>query len=117
MLSLNWIKSTKNVWLPLDFNLASVTPTTGVYVIWHGGTAPWTVRVGQGDIASRLGAHRNDSVILAHAAKGGLFVTWATVQATYLDGVERFLADSLNPLVGDRHPAVLPVPVKLPWAA
>lgn len=117
MLRLNWIKSTTNTWLPLKFNLASVIPTTGVYVIWHGGSNPWTVRVGQGDIAARLGSHGNDPAILAHVAKGDLFVTWAAVPAHQLDGVERFLADSLRPLVGDRHPAVLPVPVNLPWAA
>jgi len=117
MLRLNWIKSTTGTWLPLNFNLASVTTTKGVYVIWHGGQTPWTVRVGQGDIASRLGSHGGDAVITAHASKGGLWVTWAAVQAASLDGVERYLADQLRPLVGDRHPAVLPVPVNLPWAA
>jgi hypothetical protein len=117
MLRLNWIKSTANEWLPMNFNLASVVPTTGVYVIWHAGPTPWTVRVGQGDIAARLGAHRNDTAITTHTIKGGLWVTWAAVQVPYLDGAERYLADQLQPLVGDRHPAVVPVPVNLPWAA
>ena len=117
MLRLNWVKSATNEWLPLNFNLASVVPTTGVYVIWHSGVTPWTVRVGQGDIAARLGTHRNDTAIAAHSVKGGLFVTWAAVPALYLDGVERYLADQLQPLVGDRHPSVVPVPVNLPWAA
>ena len=35
----------------------------GVYVIWHGGQSPWTVRVGQGVIRDRLQAHRNDSAV------------------------------------------------------
>lgn len=117
MLRLTWIKSTTNTWLPLKFDLTTVTTTAGVYVIWHGGTAPWTVRVGQGDIAARLGAHGNDAEIIAHATKGGLWVTWAAVQAASLDGVKRYLADQLQPLVGDRHPAVVPIPVNLPWAA
>lgn len=118
MLRVTWIKSTANDWLDFQhFNLASCTTPLGVYVIWHGGQTPWTVRVGQGDIAARLGTHRNDRLITTHATKGGLWVTWAAVQAASVDGVERYLADQLQPLVGDRHPAVAPVPVNLPWAA
>jgi hypothetical protein len=119
MLSVTWIKSTQNVWLPFEtFNLGSVTPTTGVYVIWHGGQPPWTVRVGQGDIAERIGVHRGDQQVLAYRSYGtGLFVTWAAVPAYSLDGVERYLADQLRPLVGDRFPNVVPIPVNLPWAA
>ena len=117
MLRLNWIKSTDNQWLSLNFNLASCVTPLGVYVIWHGGPTPWTVRVGQGAIADRLGAHRGDRLITTHATKGGLWVTWAAVPAQHLDGVERYLADQLRPLVGDRHPAVVPIVVNLPWAA
>ena len=114
MLSLYWVKNTANNWLPLPFNFASVQPTTGVYIIWHTNASPWTVRVGQGDIASRLSAHSRDPAITRY---GPLCVTWATVQQSSLDGVERFLADHLRPLVGDRHPAAMPIPVNLPWAA
>jgi hypothetical protein len=54
--TLSWIKSTENEWLSLDrVNLDPVT-TTGVYIIWHGGPTPRTVRVGQGDIKARLTA-------------------------------------------------------------
>lgn len=117
MLNLSWIKSQNNQWLPLSFDLSRVTTPSGVYVIWHGGSTPWTVRVGQGNIADRLSAHRGDRLILTHATKGGLWVTWAALQAQYLDGVERFLADQLQPLVGERHPNVAPISVNLPWAA
>jgi hypothetical protein len=117
-MQLTWIKSTANDWLNFEkFKLASCTTPLGVYVIWHAGLTPWTVRVGQGDIATRIGEHRGDRLILSHASKGGLWVTWAAVQRSSLDGVERFLADTLQPLVGDRHPAVVPIPVNLPWAA
>jgi hypothetical protein len=113
-----WIKSTENEWLWFEtFNLASVGKTTGVYVIWHNGQPPWTVRVGQGDIVDRLTAHRSDQQILAYRGYGGLTVTWATVPALCLDGVERYLAEELRPLVGDRFPNVVPIPVNLPWAA
>jgi hypothetical protein len=114
--NLVWIKSTTHTWLPLSFNFANITPTTGVYIVWHGGLIPRTVRVGQGDIASRLSAHRRDSEITIYA-RFGLFVTWAAVPAPHLDGVERFLADRLFPLLGDWHPAKTPVRVNLPWAA
>ena len=116
-MQLYWIKSEGNDWLRLPFNFASVTPTTGVYVIWHSGQTPWTVRVGQGDIADRLSAHSRDQEITRYGLIGPLRVTWAAVQAPYLDGVERYLATRLCPLVGDRPLAVNPVPVNLPWAA
>ncbi len=114
--NLSWIKSTENTWLRLPFNFASVTPTVGVYIIWHSGPVPRTVRVGQGDIASRLSAHSRDREIMAYSGLG-LYVTWAAVPTLYLDGVERFLAGRLDPLVGDRFPDRIPIPVNLPWAA
>ncbi len=113
MLTVTWIKSTSNAWLPLEtVDLSGVT-VDGVYVIWHAGNPARTVRVGQGNIAARLGAHRLDKAILAYAASGTLYVTWAAVQASQRDGVERFLADHYSPLIGDRHPNVTPIPVNL----
>jgi hypothetical protein len=118
MTTLTWIKSTQNEWLYfLSFSNLSEIRTYGVYVIWHGGQTPRVVYVGQGDICSRLTAHRNDPAITAYTASGPLFVTWAAVSAAEQDGVERFLADQLRPLVGDRHPFAVPIPVNLPWAA
>ncbi len=117
MLTLTWIKSTTDVWLPLKFNLESATKTVGCYIIWHGGQKPRVGRVGQGKIPGRIGDHGNDSEVLAYAANGPLMVTWATVPASDLDGVERYLADTLKPLIGDRFPDVAPIPVNLPWAA
>ena len=117
MLNLTWIKSTTGTWLPFEtFTLAGCITDPGVYVIWHTGQPPWTVRVGQGKVSDRLGAHRGDQQILAYRSYG-LAVTWAAVPAASLDGVERYLADQLRPLVGDRHPNVVPIPVNLPWAA
>ena len=115
--TLTWVKSTENRWLSLDgVNLDPVT-TTGVYVIWHSGPTPRTVRVGQGDIKSRLNAHRLDRAIGAYRPQGGLWVTWAAVSPYALNGVERYLAEQLRPLVGDRFPDVTAIPVNLPWAA
>lgn len=113
-MQLKWVKCRGDVWCPFDsLNLGQVT-AHGVYVIWHGGAAPNTVYVGQGNVAVRVGAHRSDTKITRHANKGDLFVTWATVPVSHRDGVERFLADTLSPLEGDQHPDVEPVPVNLP---
>jgi len=92
----------------------------GVYIIWHDGTAQnnvaETVRIGQGIISQRIATHRNDDVITAYAVRGSLRVTWAAVagRARRL-GIERYLADELDPLVGE-YPDVRPIPVNLPWA-
>ena len=40
-------------------------------------------------------------------------VTWAALLASQMDGVERFLANRYTPLIGDRHPDVLPIEVNL----
>ena len=117
MATVTWIKSTNGTWLPFEtFNLSNVA-ATGVYVIWHGGQNPWTVRLGQGDIVDRIIAHRGDQKVLAYRSYGGLWVTWAEVSARSLDGVERYLADQLRPRVGEKFPNVAPIPVNLPWAA
>ena len=87
---------------------------SGVYVIWHGGTTPWTVYLGQGNIAERLAAHRSDARIIKYSSLG-LFVTWAAVAPLLRDGVERFLADQLKPKEGEAHPQSAPIPVTLPW--
>jgi hypothetical protein len=117
MTTVAWIKSTNGTWLPFDRVNLSGIKTTGVYVIWHGGQNPWTVRVGQGDIVDRITTHRADQKILAYRSYGGLWVTWAEVSIRYLDGIERYLGNQLRPLVGEKFPDVSPIPVNLPWAA
>ena len=91
----------------------------GVYVIWHDGSARNTsaevVRIGQGVISQRIAAHRNDDTITSYAVRGTLLVTWAAVAGRERRlGIERYLADELDPLVGE-YPDVRPIPVTLPW--
>ena len=86
----------------------------GVYVIWHGGNQPHTVRVGQGVIRDRIAHHRQDSQIQAFRNLG-LYVTWASVPAYQRDGVERYLGDQLSPNLGLRLPDAVPIQVNLPW--
>lgn len=116
-LSLNWIKCQGDVWCNLmTVNLSHVhfRGLEGVYIIWHGGQNPRVVYVGQGAIADRLAAHREELTNTQYSSLG-LFVTWASVDPAYRDGVERILADRLPPLRGERHPSAVPVSVNLPW--
>lgn len=113
MLQVKWIKSTTGTWLPLStVNLREVTDS-GVYYIWHTGNPGRTVRIGRGDIKSRISSHRQDQAITRYAANGELLVTWAVVPAFQQDGVERFLANHYQPLVGDAFPDVVPILVNL----
>ena len=116
-LTLNWNKCQDDVWCPLmTLNLSHdlFSGLEGIYIIWHGGPNPRVVYVGQGIIADRLRAHREE-LRDSEYARLGLFVTWAYVDAPYRDGVERFLAERLPPSFGERHPTAGPVSVNLPW--
>lgn len=120
MISVAWMKcGSDGHWCDLELlNLETVTAKkTGVYVIWHEGNPARVVRIGQGDIARRLAAHRQDPAILAYKRFGRLRVTWAAVPAHQLDGVERYLANSWPPLIGDAFPNVAPLAVNSPFAA
>lgn len=120
MLQLKWKKcGDDNHWCSLKLLKLETANADGVYVIWHEGNEdvpPRTVKVGQGDVPDRLGKHRKDARITAYEKYGALRVTWAAVPAEQKDGVERYLADLLNPLVGDAYPDVEPIPVNSPFA-
>ncbi len=109
MLNIAWVKCTSDNWCPLlTVNLTNVT-ANGVYAIWQG-NGPY-IRVGKGDIADRLIAHRNDPAITKYK---NLYVTWAAVPVSQRDGVERYLYDVCQPAVGERAPAVPAIAVNLP---
>lgn len=118
MTSVTWMKAANGrSWCPFATTDLSGLSTFGVYVIWHGGTAPRTVHVGQGRITDRIEAHRADERITRYEVDGPLFFTWAELRAADADGVERYLAELLSPLVADAHPDVAPLPVNSPFAA
>jgi hypothetical protein len=115
-MNVSWVKCQAGNWCPLEVvNLDSVE-TSGVYMIWHEGNPGQVVRIGQGDIADRLRAHRNDNEILAYKKRGVLRVTWAEVPWSQMDGVERYLANTWPPLVGSAFPVALPIAVNSPWS-
>lgn len=106
------------MWCSLEkLDTSTITATQGVYVVWHGGEDPDTLRVGQAffdSIAASLERLRDDAALAAYRDLG-LFVTWAEVtDAEALDGIERYIADALAPLLGKR-PNAEPIEVNLPW--
>ncbi len=115
MINLNWLKSQSGGWLPFSSVQLENVKSNGVYLIWHAGNPGRVVYVGQGDIASRIQAHRNRPDITAYGSHGMLHVTWANVPAHLMDGVERHLADRWSPLIGDAYPTASPIVVNSPW--
>lgn len=68
------------------------------------------IRVGQGVIHDRFTHHLRDPQITRYP---NLLFIWAPCHQTYRDGVEKYLADALNPLVGERFPDRYPISVNL----
>lgn len=114
-MDLHWFKCKGGVWCGLKTLNLDTVDEEGVYIIWHASNPSEVVYVGQGDVADRISKHRNNNEITEYESAGKLHVTWATVPAHQRDGVERYLADKLNPLVGDVHPQATPISVNLPW--
>lgn len=114
LLTLRWNKSPNGNWPALeDLNLEGLGEVTGIYVIWHGGGHPEWVLVGRGLIRQKLAQHRQDPRVQAHARQG-LFVSWAPVCPSQLEGVEAYLVAYCQPLVGERPPYTTPISVNLP---
>lgn len=116
-MELNWMKCVGDVWCKLNaVNLdhSHFDGLKGVYVIWHGGTTASVVYVGQGTIRDRLREHRIDGRI-QEFKEFDLYVTWAPVDQTKRDGVERYLAEFWQPLVANRHPEAEALAVNSPW--
>ena len=114
-----WIKCQNATWCLLNtLNLSHnhFDNLKGIYIIWYWDSMdnPRTVKVGQGFIKNRLSANRSDPQIQTYA-RSGLYVTWANLPPHLLDGVERYLGDTLQPLVGYMFPNVQPISVNLPW--
>ena len=121
MPDLNWQLCQGNVWCALTrVDLSRVTEE-GVYIIgFVDGYYVDSVYVGQGNVRDRLTVHKGERDITQYGLGGGsLLVTWASVHANRRNGIERFLADMLQPLVGSHHPIEEPILVNIPqfWRA
>jgi len=113
MIQLSWKKCQNNMWcsfLNVDLSNAHFDKMNGVYIIWQNSSGS-TIRVGQGIIKDRIADHRTNRDITAY---NDLCVTWAPLLSKYRDGVERYLANSLKPKIGDTFPEVIPIEVNLP---
>jgi hypothetical protein len=118
MIKVAWAQPAPSSWFALRRDFSGLGKALGVYAIWHDGNPGKYVRVGQGLLAARLAVHQTEPTILAYERFGVLRVTWATVPAgSDRDRIERYLAETLKPLVGDRFPDVTPLAVNLPGAA
>lgn len=117
MLNIGWVKSTQNEWLdPRRVNWLSVD-ADGVYLIWQTGSligGPTWIKAGQGNVRDRMQAHMRDSRITRFS---NLRFTYASLSWNQKDGVERYLGETLGPLVAERFPDVRSVPVNLPLVA
>src|SRR5579859_4324315 len=98
----------------LDIESSKFSGMRGVYVIWAPGDPPEVLRVGQGDIRLRLVIHRRDRRLIAYAKRGPMCVTWTTVNDAHIDGVERYVAEMLNPRFSDGLPDSGVIEVNLP---
>lgn len=119
-LTVNWVKNSNNNesfdLLRLNLNAPYFLNKVGVYVIWYASPSGVNkvIRVGQGDIASRLREHRSNPEILRYSSYGQLKVTWALLNSQEdRNGVEAYLYDSYSPLIGERSPAAQPISVNL----
>ena len=116
-MKVDWVSCEGDQWcslLNLNLNHPHFENLVGVYIIWHAGPDPATIYVGQGKISERLKEHREKREILEFAYHG-LFVTWADVGPNDRDGIESYLAKTLNPKIGTHHPDALAIQVNLPW--
>ena len=114
-MELEW-RSCENGWCDLRIvKLGWSSGKGGVYIIWSG---KGVVYVGQGDFEERFLKHKKDPRILRYVANKHLYVTWAVVEKDYRNGVERYLADVLEPLVEHHYPNDDPIQVNFPpWQA
>lgn len=78
---------------------------------------PRTIYVGQGVVADRLQQHRSNQTMRAMNSQSTLYVAFADLGSGDRDHVERWLANRLQPMLGDAHPNAVPVEVNLPFAA
>ena len=100
-------------------NLKMLGMSEGIYILWYPETeaSPFqVVYVGQGIIQHRINHHRgNHSRILEKVVPRRLLLTWAVVPSLEdRNGIERYLSETLRPLVGEAWLAVFPLRVNLP---
>jgi len=76
----------------------NISGVSAIYVLWHGGVKPGWVYVGlSDDLAVDLTDACQNRDIMENDMRGGLFVTWATINPKAAPGIVAFLTDALQP--------------------
>ncbi len=114
-----WGQNNQNQWCSLyntDFSVLS--SKSGVYIIWeHVHPNRYRIiKVGQSiDLSQRFISYKNDKQVLFYNNGNNLYVTWAELSPSYLDGVESYLGRNLCPLISYRFPDAFPIFVNRPF--
>jgi hypothetical protein len=114
---IHWSQGPGGAWCTLsevELEHESFDGVEGVYVIWHGKQDQVTLRVGQGSIRERLAEERKNARLLAYGLDK-LMVTWARVNALHREAVASYLADVLNPKLGESYSGEEQIQVNVPW--
>jgi len=114
---LNWNKCQGNVWCKLnnvDLNSTHFVDRNGVFIVWHGGVKAATVTVGHGNIKDAILHARSDYDIQKYKFNT-LYITWADVVSYQQLEVERYLINTLSPLIVPPNFVNSLIVVNLPW--
>lgn len=87
----------KRDWCSLDklnLNHEYFDTLEGIYIIWSGRDA--VIRIGSGHIRDRVNEHRADLDVTRFPE---LHVTWAKAESNLFQGIEKYLASQLRPLI------------------
>ena len=118
--TVSWARPLRGGWYSFKWaNLRLLCMAEGIYILWYPetDTRPFQVMyVGQGIIRNRVDHHRgNHSRILHKVVARHLRLTWTVVPSIAdRNAIERYLAETLRPVVGEAWPGVLPLRVNLP---
>lgn|GEM_PF-3812672 len=83
----------------INLNNSRFNSMGGVYIIYHRFTGTSFLRIGQSITRSQLAAHHNSPAIRAFSHLA-LFATRASVVGSFMDELEVFFTDTLNPIIG-----------------
>lgn len=114
MFQVQWIRSTGGTWCTLEQIDPDEIEALGVFVLWHGGRMPRTLRVGHGSIGERLAVLQKDTGVRRYRHFGPLYVTWAEVRPQHISGIMRYLAVRLSPVFEDPAKPAMAIPINLP---
>jgi hypothetical protein len=87
----------------------------GIYLLYHDGNPERPILIGSGNIRHHLQALASDPGVAAFSVAGMLRATWAAVPGQYVEGVENYLIEQLDPIIS-QHPlrSAIRITVNLP---